>query len=165
MIGEQGIIHNAGESDATLRLLHDDRISAPRRPSPPEDTPDVFQVVLRRLRRPHLSRALFMCSCISSQEFGVRPTAAAPDHRLSWRQTTRGNGWRGSIMRASEEMPTCYFHLILGAFIIHTRPDSNSSAGIDRPASGKKNNTKPQRMDIIFPTERWGVRINVPTVG
>lgn len=47
MIGEQGIIHNAGESEATLRLLHA-AVSWRRG----EDTADVFKVVLHAFGGP-----------------------------------------------------------------------------------------------------------------
>lgn len=102
MIGEQAIIHNAGESDTTLRLLHA-AVSWRRG----EDTSDAFEVVLQRLRRPHLSRALLMCWCISSQGFGVRPAEM-------------GGGLHNEGFRRNP-----HFRLL-------------SSAGIDRPASGKK---------------------------
>lgn len=115
MIGERGIIHNAGDSDATLRLLHDDRISASWRPSPPEDTSGAFKVVLHAFEAPPEPSAAYVLAF-------HRKSSAFPG------QTTRGNGrGGGSIMRASEESPAFHFHPILAAFIIRTLPDSGRS--------------------------------------
>lgn len=83
-----------------------------------------------------------MRSCISSQEFGGGPTAAVPDHRLSRRQTAPRKWVEGLHNEGFRRTPHVLFPSHIGCIYYSNPPRFRllSSAGIDRPVSGKKKN-------------------------
>lgn len=98
----------------------------------------------------HLWRWLFICSLISPEEFGVRLMVAIPVSTDSLVETNEPVETRNERSRANPHfllLPNveCVYYSVNPPWFLCWNWST--------------------RMDIIFPTERWGIRINIPTVG
>lgn len=161
-------MHYVGESDTTLRL-------AARTIYYLQSNLPLLKIHLMCLRlfynalgELYMCWAHFICSYISQEEFSVRLMGAIHSDwvtcRDKWAHVKRPRQW---IISLSKQIPTfsflfpsnkqhiyysvnpCWFYLIMYSHLLKL---------IDL-------HLEDRRMDLIFPTKWWGVRINILTVG